>query len=439
MKKRGVYWWLLICFFKSVRVLKKIESPAMFPLTSFIMFSSTSIVVLLLLISFTQAAILPDSTLGLTEIAWSFEPAQIYLGSPSILRLSNGDILASADRFGIGFQTRRNASIYLSTDDGATWTFQSWVLDQYWSNLFQLNVTSNDVYLLGTATDGPAPLKISKSTDQGKSWKQTTTIHGGIKSNQSYETGPTPALIHNGVVYRAVERLAPPFRWGTDYQAVVMYANVSSNLLDADSWTISKSLPFNLSWIPTDWSPQPQTPGYLEGNMVVGPDGGIVNVLRFNTRPYSGNKAIILRFDSASNQFQFDSIVTLPGGHTKFVIRQDSKTGMYVTLSNPNTIPNATDQRNILALCTSTDLRTWKERKVLLNDDTGFSLNMLDSVKYTGFHYVDWQFDGKEDIIMAVRTAYRGAVSYHNSNRLTYKKILNWRSLRRDAVVEKEL
>ena len=109
---------------------------------------------------------------------------------------------------------------------------------------------------------------------------------------------------------------------------------------------------------------------------------------------------------------------------------------MYVTLSNPNTISNATDQRNILALCTSTDLRTWKERKVLLNDDTGFSLNMLDSVLYTGFHYVDWQFDGTDgtDIIMLVRTAYRGAVSYHNSNRLTYKRISNWQKLVQKAV-----
>ena len=393
----------------------------------------------LLLLPLLQARPLTDSTLGLTEIDWSWEPSQIYLGSPSILRLSNGDILASADRFGTGFQTERNVSVYRSTDDGKTWTFQSWVQDQYWSNLFQLNVTSNDVYLLGTASDGPAPLKISKSTDLGHTWKQTTTIHGGIKTNQSYETGPTPALIHDGVIYRAVERLSPPFRWGTDYQAVVMYANVSSNLLVADSWTISISLPFNLSWIPLDWSPQPQTPGFLEGNMVVAPDGGIVNVLRFNTRPYSGNKAIILRFDQTSNQFQFDSIITLPGGHTKFVIRRDYKTGVYVTLSNPNTVPNATDQRNILALCTSTDLRTWKERKVLLNDDTGFSFDMLDSIKFTGFHYVDWQFDGEDDIIMAVRTAYRGAVSYHNSNRLTYKKILNWRSMISDVVVENEL
>ena len=74
-------------------------------------------------------------------------------------------------------------------------------------------------------------------------------------------------------------------------------------------------------------------------------------------------------------------------------------------------------------------MRNWVEHKVILQDDTGF--DMEDSIRYTGFHYVDWHFDGNDDenIIMAVRTAYRGAVSYHNSNRLTYKVIPNWRQI----------
>ena len=80
-------------------------------------------------------------------------------------------------------------------------------------------------------------------------------------------------------------------------------------------------------------------------------------------------------------------------------------------------------------LCSSKDMRNWVEHKVILQDDTGF--DMEDSIRYTGFHYVDWHFDGNDDenIIMAVRTAYRGAVSYHNSNRLTYKVIPNWRQI----------
>lgn len=41
---------------------------------------------------------------------------------------------------------------------------------------------------------------------------------------------------------------------------------------------------------------------------------------------------------------------------------------------------------------------------------------------------MDWQFDG-ESIIYAVRTAYRGAESYHNSNRITFKVLHQFRSL----------
>jgi hypothetical protein len=396
------------------------------------MFAINPIVIFafLVLISCYRAELIRDSTLDLNEIAWHWEKPQIFLGSPSILRLKSGILLASADRFGKGFISERNVSIYRSTDNGNTWEFKAWVKDQYWSNLFQLNKNSKDIYLLGTSTDGPAPIKISKSSDDGLTWDETTLLFGEIHGNSSYETGPTPSLISNGFVYRAMERLAPPlFRWGADYQAVCVYAKVGSDLLDKNSWTLSKPLPFNKSWIPSDWEPKPNVPGYLEGNMVEGPDGNIYDILRFNTRPYVGNKAIILKFNQHENGFIFDSIIELPGGHTKFVIHRDTSTGIYVTLSNPQTVNNATDQRNILSLCSSKDMRNWVEHKVILQDDTGF--DMEDSIRYTGFHYVDWHFDGNDDenIIMAVRTAYRGAVSYHNSNRLTYKVIPNWRQI----------
>lgn len=75
---------------------------------------------------------------------------------------------------------------------------------------------------------------------------------------------------------------------------------------------------------------------------------------------------------------------------------------LYFTLSNNNTDPAYTDQRNVLVLCVSKDLNTWTILRTLLADDTG--LAPTDSVRYTGFHYVDWQFDGAdgEDIIYAV-------------------------------------
>lgn len=85
--------------------------------------------------------------------------------------------------------------------------------------------------------------------------------------------------------------------------------------------------------------------------MVLGPDGKTVyNVLRFNTRPgIIGNKAIVLKYDEEANALAFVGIIDLPGGHTKFVIRRDPETGLYLTLSNPNYELADQDQVRFLA------------------------------------------------------------------------------------------
>ena len=51
------------------------------------------------------------------------------------------------------------------------------------------------------------------------------------------------------------------------------------------------------------------------------------------------------------------------GGGNKFVVRRHPATGMYVTLSNPQT-PDSQhqDQRNVLALTISVDLLSWRRR-----------------------------------------------------------------------------
>jgi hypothetical protein len=54
---------------------------------------------------------------------------------------------------------------------------------------------------------------------------------------------------------------------------------------------------------------------------------------------------------------------------------------------------------------------------------------MEDSIRLTGFQYTDWQFDGDNDIIFAVRSAYRGAANFHDANRIFYGTIPNFRDL----------
>ena len=99
-------------------------------------------------------------------------------------------------------------------------------------------------------------------------------------------------------------------------------------------------------------------------------------------------------------------------------------TKLYLTLSNNVTDFTCPSMRCVLTLAQSADLFNWTAVKVVLADDTG--MEWADVVRYVGFQYVDWQLVD-DDMWFVVRTAYRGAYSYHNANRLTFKKLKNFR------------
>jgi hypothetical protein len=103
--------------------------------------------------------------------------------------------------------------------------------------------------------------------------------------------------------------------------------------MDPASWSISTALPFNNAWIPNQ-DPRWGTSGaYLEGNMVLGPNGTLYDILRVNNVPGKiTNTAAMVRYDPESNSLAFERFIDLPGGHTKFVIHQEPVHGFYLTL-----------------------------------------------------------------------------------------------------------
>jgi len=111
---------------------------------------------------------------------------------------------------------------------------------------------------------------------------------------------------------------------------------------------------------------------------------------------------------------------------TKFTIRYDIETKLYLTISNNNTDPEFPSQRNVLSLHTSDNLINWHHKITLLEDDLGIPYK--ESIRQTGFQYVDWQFDG-DDIIYVVRVAYDGAHNFHDANRITFHKLEKFRSI----------
>jgi hypothetical protein len=136
------------------------------------------------------------------------------------------------------------------------------------------------------------------------------------------------------------------------------------------------------------------------------------------------NRAVLLSFDPAANQLQFDRVVAFPSGCNKFAVRHDPISGRFFALTNPVTLvsgnPNRCGQRNQLVLASSDDLVTWSSCRVVAWDDTG--LDVLGSIVHTGLQYVDWRFDNGS-IVALIRAGYNGSTTYHDANQLLLTRI----------------
>jgi hypothetical protein len=167
---------------------------------------------------------------------------------------------------------------------------------------------------------------------------------------------------------------------------------------------------------------------WLEGNAVVAPDGGIVDLVRVQTKS-PDEKAAIVRISADGKTATFDpttGFVKFPGGAKKFTVRFDPQTKLYWSLATlipeRHRAENPGGIRNTLALVCSPDLTSWSTRTILLHHP--------DVAKH-GFQYVDWLFDA-DDIIAACRTAFDdglgGARNNHDANFLTFHRIEKFRA-----------
>jgi hypothetical protein len=375
----------------------------------------------------TLAALIPVATLHAEAvppppgIVIHHRPAStgLYIGSPSLCVLPNGDYLASHDLFGPASKEHDLAKgrLYRSTDKGATWSHVRDFEGFFWTGLF---TRGDAAYLLGTDKHH-GRVVIRRSTDNGTTWSEPSTLAGG-----QWHTAPMPVIEHVGRLWRAIEDAEGGTKWGERYRARMMSAPAGADLLDPESWTFSNPLARDASWLGGDFA------AWLEGNAVADSQGGIVNLLRVDTSRVP-EKAAVVRISKDGTTATFDparDFTDFPGGAKKFTIRQDPRGGGYWSLASIVPGRHAADGkpagiRNTLALVHSKDLRSWDIRSVLLYHP--------DVVKH-GFQYVDWHFDGA-DLIAACRTAWDdaggGARNNHDANFLTFHRWQNFRALTR--------
>lgn len=351
----------------------------------------------------------------------------LYIGSPSIAVLPNGDYVASHDFFGPKSNENKSARslVFRSSDRGRSWEKVSEIQGAFWSSLF---VHRGALYLIGTDRDYGNML-IRRSDDGGRTWTSPTSNTSGLlRDTGEIHTAPVPIIEHNGRLWRGFEWRNPPKDWGINFCAGMASAPVDADLLHASSWTLSNFLPSDRSWNGGDMG------GWLEGNAVVTPEGEIVDVLRTTTKT-THQKGAIVHISADGKTASFDpakDFVDFPGaGQHKFTIRFDPQTKLYWSLTNANLpdpwmVPPITS-RNKLALVCSRDLREWTVRSLLLSHP-----DRMDHA----FQYPDWLFEG-DDIIVASRTAYDdglgGAHNFHDANFLTFHRVPNFRTRTMDA------
>ncbi len=357
-------------------------------------------------------------------VAHSPKSTEIYLGSPSICILDNGDYVASynLNSANLPYSTNPETWVYRSSDKGKTWEKIAQLVNQYYSQLF---VHRGALYILGTSKHAGAVI-IRKSLDNGSTWTNPIDANTGVLADESggYHTAPTPVILYNGRLWRAMEDVkgVADGIWGHSFRAFMMSVAENADLLKASNWTFSNKLGYNATYLNGDFG------GWLEGNAVAGPNG-IVDVLRTNYQKDGNELASIINISTDGKTATFNpqtGFVNFPGGCKKFAIRYDSQTNLYWSLSSlvPDSYKanNIERTRNTLALLYSSDLLNWNVKGIVLHHPDW---------NYHAFNYADFQFEGN-DIVFVARTAYDdstgGANSQHNANFFTFHRITDYKN-----------
>ncbi len=295
-----------------------------------------------------------------------------------------------------------------SEDGGKSWKDVGTVENLQWASMIAVN---NTIYLMGNrfVKGGEGGAMIAKVNSDGTVSSALINTVSGIGGG-----GPGAMIVHDGKVFKA-------------YNKKVVYASVSSNLLDPANWNASNALSDVIT-----------TTGVCEGNLVV-MNGEIYNIMRVDNQKITtlenGHAVIAKLVNDGNGGYIYQAVdgvgesglIEFPTSWTKFAIRYDAASRTYLALSNIKTDKSAINrQRSVLCLATSTDLIHWTIKEYVLVDRQ--MMNPVCSASAHGFQYVDFVIDG-DDLIMAVREASGRTALYHDGNYTTFYRIEDYQDL----------
>ena len=339
---------------------------------------------------------------------------EVYISSPSITIMPNGDYIASHDFFDNG-SNENQTRVFRSTNKGQSWTLQSTVTGAFQSTVFQHN---GALYLFGPreGAGSNGDILIRQSTNNGVSWTNPTDATNGLLVDGDFGGTPNSPVIYNGRI------------WIGQSGRNVMSAPVGADLLLAGSWIRSN----DANATNTPWG---SGLTITEAQAVASPQSGVVIMPKVGEQPHS----IIIR--TTSNPAVVTSVaapedyIDLPGGEKKFGAGYDAVSGKYYILSNP-VLPAHSGSgialaliRNTAAMLSSKDLRHWDVEKIFL-----YSTHLDNGTWGEAFQYFNFAIDG-DDLAVVSRTGFDVAAGQqkpprgHDSNLMTFHVIEDFRSI----------
>lgn len=339
----------------------------------------------------------------------TFFPSGMCPASPSIIETEKGKLYVSHDIFCFDM-AQNQTKIFYSADSGNTWNYHSSVEGCLWGKLF---IYRGTIFLLGNMHEyGDLVLyKLNEFTD---TWRKACTIlEGGNRHTGGPHKAPMPIIEHNDRIWTAIEYGS----WNLGGHACG-FLSAFGDITNKANWTVSDFTDYNSSW---NGTPDGDSSGCIEGNIVLMPDGSMIDFLRFGIDRCDPNygRALYLKInqDNLKAAPEFGGVIDFQGNQTKFCIYFDESTNKYWTIVN-KADSEKPKRRNELILMSSDNVLNWTVEKTLLDYE---NYGWYENYEETGFQYIDFIFH-KDSIYYVSRTAINGARNYHDSNCITFHK-----------------